>query len=518
VLFIFGLAALMQILIANRSGLWVDEIFSLAIATGHSLEHPAAVADPTRGDFVEPAQPVLAEEFRRYLKHDNPPASLVRVVRAVFLSDTNPPLYYALLYAWTLALGTSDISLRLFSIACSLACLPLLVGVARRTGGSGAVFPACILFALSPLGIYYSTEGRMYSLLWLCVLGTMWASLVLQERGGGIGSYTLWIMSSVAGFLTHYFFVFPWLAIIVYLLLRPGKLARLHLAACLLVSVILILPWYVRLPESIVAWRITKDWIKWQPRGFDRLVASRDIVLQFFWGRSYLWMHNPKSDSAALIFFGIIAVAMAWRLRIQIFCGKRVLLWLVFAATCAGPLAFDLIQHTYVVAVPRYAIAALPVAYLLTAVGLVCLSRRIRLVMLVLIALAWAPNVVSIYRNESRNRQAIREISHTVCANSSPSDLILVHSIPSGVLGIARYANGPAALASWVGQLGTHRVPESIRKLTAGRTRVLFVSVHVVGAPAPEEDWLRANAVVFRQTRLGSGRITDFRPVNSDAF
>jgi len=518
VLFIFGLAALMQILIANRSGLWVDEIFSLAIATGHSLEHPAAVADPIRGDFVEPAQPVSAEEFRRYLKHDNPPANPARVVRAVFLSDTNPPLYYALLYAWTLALGTSDISLRLFSIACSLACLPLLVGVARRTGGSGAVFSACILFALSPLGVYYSTEGRMYSLLWLCVLGTMWASLVLQERGGGIGSYTLWIMSSVAGFLTHYFFVFPWLAIIVYLLVRPGKLARLHRAACLLVSVILILPWYVRLPESMAAWRITKDWIKWQPGGFDRLVASRDLVLQFFSGRSYLWQRDPTSGRAALILFAIIAVAMAWRLRIQIFCGKRLLLWLVFGATCAGPLAFDFMQHTYTVAVPRYAIAALPAAYLLAGAGLACLGQRTRIIVLVLIVLAWAPNVLSIYGSPSRNWQPFREIAHAICADTSPSDLILVHSIPSGVLGIARYANGPAALASWVGQLGNRHVPESIHKLATGRTRIVFVRVHEVREPAPEEDWLRANAVVFRQTRLGSGRITDFRPVNSDTF
>jgi len=517
-LFIFGLAALMQTLIANRSGLWVDEIFSLAIATGHSLEHPAAVADPTRGDFVEPAHPVSAEEFRRYLKHDNPPASPLRVVRAVLLSETNPPLYHLLLYGWTLVFGTSDMALRSFSIACSLICLSLLASVARRTIGASAVFPACILFVSSPPSIYYSTEGRMYSLLWLCVLAATWASLVLNERGGGVGLYALWIVASTAGFLTHYFFVFPWLAIVAWLSINPGKLTRLHLATCVLVTLMLILPWYLRLPESMAAWRITKDWIKWQPARFDRLLASRDIVLQFFWGRSYLWMDNPKSDNAALIFFGIIAVAMAWRLRIQIFCGKRLLLWLVFGATCAGPLAFDFVQHTYTVAVPRYAIAALPVAYLLTAVGLVCLSRRIRLVMLVLIALAWAPNVVSIYRNQSRNWQPFREISQAVSVNSSPTDLILVHSIPSGVLEIARYANGPAAIASWVGQLGTRHVPESIHQLAAGRTRILFVRVHEVREPAPEEEWLRANAVVFRQRRLATGRIVDFRPLNSKTF
>src|SRR6202795_3600768 len=72
-LVVFGLTALVRIDIAGRSGLWPDEVFSLAMATGHSLEHPAAAADPTLGDFVEPDHPMHAEEFQRYLKHDNPP-------------------------------------------------------------------------------------------------------------------------------------------------------------------------------------------------------------------------------------------------------------------------------------------------------------------------------------------------------------------------------------------------------------------------------------------------------------
>ncbi len=317
---VFVIAALLWICVAGRSGLWVDEVFSLAIATGHSLEHPTAAADPTQGDFVEPDHAVPTEEFRRYLKHDNPPASPARVVRAVLLSDTSPPLYYLLLYGWTLVFGTSDIVLRLFSIACSLACLPLLVAIARRTGGKGAVFASCVLFVCSPLSIYYSTEGRMYSLFWLCVLATTWASLVLQQRGGGVGMYALWIVASAAGFLTHYFFVFPWLAIVAYLLIRPGKIARTHLVACLLLLAVLILPWYARVPESLASWRITKDWLKWQPRGFDRLAASRDLVLQFFSWRNKLWPDHRTTNIAALILFGFVAVAMVWRLRAQVFC------------------------------------------------------------------------------------------------------------------------------------------------------------------------------------------------------
>ena len=144
---IVALAAVLRLVVAGQSGLWGDEVFSIAIATGHSLEHPAAAARPERGDFVEPDYAVPPEEFRKYLKHDSSLESPARVVRATLLSDTSPPLYYLLLYAWTLLAGTSDIALRSLSIFFSLLCLPLLVLIARQVAGSGTSFASAVLFA-----------------------------------------------------------------------------------------------------------------------------------------------------------------------------------------------------------------------------------------------------------------------------------------------------------------------------------------------------------------------------------
>ena len=53
---VIALAAALRVALLDRQGLWSDEIFSLAIATGHSLEHPAAEADPAQGDYVEAAR------------------------------------------------------------------------------------------------------------------------------------------------------------------------------------------------------------------------------------------------------------------------------------------------------------------------------------------------------------------------------------------------------------------------------------------------------------------------------
>jgi hypothetical protein len=219
-----------------------------------------------------------------------------------------------------------------------------------------------------------------------------------------------------------------------------------------------------------------------------------------------------------VVLFCIVAVLTLWRLRSRLLTWPWLLLALSFLAACAGPLVFDFLQHTYTVAVPRYAIAGLPLAYLLAGAGLACLQPLARSIILILILAVWAPNVFSIYRNRSRNGSPIREIAQLASRDRAPSDLILVHSIPSGVLGVARYADGPARLASWVGQLKTRRVPESITQLAAGRSNVILVRVHEVGEPAPEEDWLRGKAQMAQQRRLETARMVEFRPDGAEVF
>jgi hypothetical protein len=94
--------------------------------------------------------------------------------------------------------------------------------------------------------------------------------------------------------------------------------------------------------------------------------------------------------------------------------------------------------------------------------------------------------------------------------------VILVHERRSGVLDTARYATGPAPLAPSVGFYEPIRRADSLSALVAGRTRVVFA--WDVEEPAPEEQWLRANAVVSCDIRMGLYRILDFRPINSKTF
>jgi uncharacterized membrane protein len=441
----------------------------------------------------------------------------------VFLSDTSPPLYYLLLNVWARVLGTSDAALRLFSVAWALACFPLLWSLARQLGGRAAAVPACLLFAVSPLCVFYSTEGRMYSLLWFGTVATMWLTLRLWREGFQPRWFFLWVAAAAAGLLTHYFFIFVWAAALAWLLLHPGRLARAWLAAGVVLTGFLVLPWYLHLPESLANWRVTGYWLTDRPSGFNAVKA----VLYLPW--SYLsirgvWGGRPPYDWVNCGVFLALAGAAWWKLSWSAFSPRRRLLWLWLLGACLGPVVFDWLRGTYVVAVPRYVLAGMPAAFLLVGLGLGRLPRATRAGFATLIVLACLVGLQTIYFNNSRDYEPTRQVGHLLAGQVTASDVVIVHSIPSGVAGVARYLEqyGAAArgvgFASWVGQLRSRRVPEDIQRLAAGRGRVILVKLHEVGQPAPEEEWLRQNATLVDSVPDEVATVLFFVPRGAEVF
>lgn len=517
---LIALMLLMQAALFPRQSLWPDEVFSLAMATGHSLEHPAAKADRSKGDFVQTEGSLPAAEWRKYIEHETPAVGPSRVIRAVYLSDTSPPLYYLLLYGWTRLIGPSDWALRLFSVVCGVLSIPLIMRIGDRVGPRSVGTIAAVLFVFSPPVFYYFAEGRMYSLLWVCTLAAADLTLVLREAVARRPWLQIgWIVASAAGLLVHYFFVFPWAAMVAYLAIAPGNDRRWWLVLRLVVVAVLILPWYVHLPETMRMWRVTMDWLLIAPGGFHRVSAARDLLLQFFSGRTLSLWHTPRiAELVVLAVIGFCAVRTGLRLRSKAFAGPRMLIWLWLMAAWLGPLAIDAWRGTYTAALSRYALAGAPAACLLIAGAVAGVAPRWRVVSLVAIVAVWSISLVSIYKWRWRSGAPMREVAQEVGSNPAPTDLILVHSIPSGVLGLAYYAAPSAQIGSWVANLGTRQVPGSLRQMIAGRTRVRFVRIHDVGAAAPEETWLRENAVIEKERKIGPAIVIDFRPNGSVVF
>ena len=217
-------------------------------------------ADPALGDYVQSPEARTPEHFRRYAEQDPRPAGPGRVVRAVLLSDTSPPLYYLLLNLWIRVFGTGDAALRLFSVWWAVLSLPLLWLVGRHIGGDRTAWSACLLFACSPVAFSYSVEGRMYSLLWCLGLALAWSTIRLAD-GDRRWPAALWVLAGVAGLLTHYFFAFVWLACLAWLWIEAGPALRRRVAALAGATLLAVLPWYLQVPASLARWRVSGDWL-----------------------------------------------------------------------------------------------------------------------------------------------------------------------------------------------------------------------------------------------------------------
>lgn len=515
ILVLLGAGALARGVVAHRQGLWVDEYFSLAMATGHGLEHSAAEADPARGDFVERREAVDLDGYARYAALD-PAADAGRVVDAVRRSDTNPPLYYLTLAGWLLAFGTSDTALRSWSVIASLLALPLVGWLARRAGGRRAVVPACALYALLPASVYYGTEGRMYGQLLLLSAAILALAAHLHRRGARAAPALGFVAVGVAGLLTHHFFVFPVATACGWLLLHPGRSSRAAAVGLALTCGLLVAPWYGQLPALMGQWRVTAGWLQLPPGDHHPVLTPLGLVFSPLSTRGP-WGGRPFSPDV-LLQAGACLLAVAAALGAG--ATRRPLLRLLLAAALTpalGVLLVDALMGTFAADVPRYALTALPAAVLLVAVGLARLRGRTRAVVLLLMLLGCAAGGYRMARWSDRAGQPFRSLGRLLATRCAPDDLVIVHSIPSGVVGVSREvvralagAPGPE-VAAWVGQLG-RRSEHDVATLLAGRRRVFLVELHTVGDPPRPRAWLSEQATIEEVETHGMATVTLFVP------
>ena len=76
----------------------------------------------------------------------------------------NGPLYHLMLRGWLSLTGTSDFTLRYFSLLFGVLSVALLYVLARRLLGRQVALFAMLLITLAPTHIWYGSEGKMYAL------------------------------------------------------------------------------------------------------------------------------------------------------------------------------------------------------------------------------------------------------------------------------------------------------------------------------------------------------------------
>lgn len=122
-----------------------------------------------------------------------------------------PPSYYLFLKGWGSLAGSSSFALRWLSLACGVIFIPFFYRVVKGFVNWQVALGAAFLAALSPFLIRYSQETRMYSLVILLTLCSLWSFVRGLECDSKLW-WTVYVLTTISGLAAHYFMAFVVLA------------------------------------------------------------------------------------------------------------------------------------------------------------------------------------------------------------------------------------------------------------------------------------------------------------------
>jgi mannosyltransferase len=135
-------------------------------------------------------------------------------------SESAPPLYYVLVWAWTHVFGGGPLGFRSFSALVGTITIPVMYAAGREISSRVGIWAAA-LATVSPALYFWSQQARCYALLVLFSAGAfaLWQR-ALQDPGRR--RLALWAGVSILAVLTHYFAAFLFVPEAVVLVRRVG--------------------------------------------------------------------------------------------------------------------------------------------------------------------------------------------------------------------------------------------------------------------------------------------------------
>lgn len=203
-----------------------------------------------KSDSITPAE--YNSIFNVYDNRLDDLSSLAGTWRNVAAKDeTHPPGYFLLLNLWSRLVGPDLLPLRLLSIYFGLLAVAFTYRLARLTGSTDQALVAAVVLALMAYFGFYLHEVRMYSLLAMVTVLTVWsyASLVHSTTGDRRRWLIVLFLSAAATIYVHAFgFVLLAAIGLLHLVFIPKNRQWLLVSAAMICAGCLYLPW---LPNAI---------------------------------------------------------------------------------------------------------------------------------------------------------------------------------------------------------------------------------------------------------------------------
>jgi mannosyltransferase len=157
--------------------------------------------------------------------------------------DVHVPLYHTILHYWMFFFGNAIPTIRILSLIFFLASIPVAYLVARFILSLRWALLASVLYSFSPFMNWYANEARMYTLLVLMSLLSMYFFMKIMRTGRGWFWFTI---TALLGAYSHYFFFFVLATEGIYFLLARKQFAKgtfLKLTGVALAVTVAIGPW-----------------------------------------------------------------------------------------------------------------------------------------------------------------------------------------------------------------------------------------------------------------------------------
>lgn len=213
---------------------------------------------------------------------------------------SNPPLFHYLVKPFYLIFGRDDFWLRVPCAFLGAMTIPILYFILRRLLSARAGIVGAVFLALSPFHIWFSQEFRMYTLLALEGLLSLYFWLQAKETDSAKMWWSYAIVS-IAGLYTHYWFPF-FIAAQVLWVISELIIGKRYAAKHLLVFPIIMLsyiPWVPGIIRQVIEddysflvdpiandiWRVFQAYIfgLGDPFGFWSLQTVRSILKPIFY-------------------------------------------------------------------------------------------------------------------------------------------------------------------------------------------------------------------------------------------
>lgn len=204
----------------TRQSLWIDEMSSLGLAY---------------------------EQLSTFFQH-------------VYTQAAHPPLYFLIVHIVHQQLGVDPIvALRAPSVVAGAAAVSVIYLLGRLLVGRIAGILAGLLVLVSPFAVWYSREGRMYSLLWLLVLSSFLLLVVSlrTRRRAWLVAYSACVGLALYTDYSAVMALVPQGLLVSYLFFRRPQDRRFlsWVAGAYLAGWLLFVPWLVVLPYQLATLR-----------------------------------------------------------------------------------------------------------------------------------------------------------------------------------------------------------------------------------------------------------------------